>query len=97
MRQTRQKDSTPYFVIITAGALFLLFLSYYVFTAWHLPRGAGPDSSAHYDVAKFIYENGRLAVMYRKMSTISRSLLTGPPGHSDHPCRIWCRLVWPVQ
>jgi 4-amino-4-deoxy-L-arabinose transferase-like glycosyltransferase len=63
MRQTRQKESTPYVVIITAGALFILFFSYYVFTAWHLPRGAGPDSGAHYDVAKFIYENGRLAVV----------------------------------
>ncbi len=63
MHQTRQKESTPYFVIITAGALFLLFFSYYVFTAWHLPRGAGPDSGAHYDIAKFIYENGRLAVV----------------------------------
>jgi len=63
MPQTRQKDTTPYFVIITAGTLFLLFLSYYVFTAWNLPRGAGPDSGAHYDIARFIYENGRLAVI----------------------------------
>ncbi len=63
MHQTGKKGSTPNFVSITAGALFFLFCCYYVFTAWHLPRGAGPDSGAHYDVARFIYDNGRLAVI----------------------------------
>lgn len=53
----------PPFVVITSVVLFLLFLVYYIFTAWHLPRGAGPDSGAHYDAARFIYENGRLAII----------------------------------
>ena len=61
--ETSHFESTPHIVIITAGVLFFLFFSYYVFTAWNLPRGAGPDSGAHYDVARFIYENGRLAVL----------------------------------
>lgn len=63
MQQTRKKISTPLSVIITTVVLFFLIFCYYLSTAWHLPRGAGPDSVAHYDVAKFIYYNGRLAVL----------------------------------
>ena len=48
---------------LTAILLFILFCCYYAATAWHLPRGAGPDGEAHYDVAKFIFEKGRLAVL----------------------------------
>jgi len=53
----------PSNVAVTVAVLLVLFLSYYIFTAWHLPRGAGPDSGAHYDAALFIFENGRLAVI----------------------------------
>lgn len=51
------------FVPATAVLLFLVFLGYYSSTAWYLPRGAGPDSQAHYDVARFIHDHQRLAVI----------------------------------
>ena len=50
-------------VYLTSILLLVLFCAYYAVTAWHLPRGAGPDGEAHYDVAKFILEKGRLAVL----------------------------------
>ncbi len=49
--------------VLTALLLLLVFCIYYAVAAWHLPRGAGPDSEAHYDVARFVYEKGRLAVL----------------------------------
>lgn len=45
----------------TTLALLVLLFGYYAAAAWYLPRGAGPDSLAHFDVARFIYDNGRLA------------------------------------
>ncbi|MDJ0955813.1 MAG: hypothetical protein QNI91_03090 [Arenicellales bacterium] len=53
----------PSVIFLTATLLLVLFCSYYAVTAWHLPRGAGPDGEAHYDVARFILEKGRLAVL----------------------------------
>ena len=54
---------SPTIVSLTAIVLLVLFCAYYIVTASHLPRGAGPDGEAHYDVAKFILEKGRLAVL----------------------------------
>ena len=50
-------------ITLTTILLLAVFCCYYAVTAWHLPRGAGPDGEAHYDVAKFILEKGRLAVL----------------------------------
>ena len=43
--------------------VFLAFLSYYVSGSLLLPYGAGPDYTAHYDGADFIYQHGHLAVL----------------------------------
>ena len=43
--------------------MFFAFLVYYLATATALPYGAGPDYDAHFDGARFIYAEGRLAVL----------------------------------
>ena len=48
---------------LRAGWVFLAFLAYYLTTAYLLPYGAGPDYSAHYDGAKFLFAHERLAVL----------------------------------
>jgi len=48
---------------LRAGLVFLAFIAYYLTTAYLLPYGAGPDYSAHYDGAKFLFAHERLAVL----------------------------------
>ena len=43
--------------------MFFAFLVYYLATAMALPYGAGPDYDAHFDGARFIYTEGRLAIL----------------------------------
>ncbi len=43
--------------------VFFAFLVYYLATAMALPYGAGPDYDAHFDGARFIYTEGRLAIL----------------------------------
>jgi len=54
------------------GALlvFFAFLVYYLATATALPYGAGPDYDAHFDGARFIYTEGRLAVLPEDISKL---------------------------
>ena len=54
------------------GALlvFFAFLVYYLATATALPYGAGPDYDAHFDGARFIYAEGRLAVLPEDASNL---------------------------
>ena len=39
------------------------FLAYYLTTALFLPYGAGPDYDAHFDSARFLFTEGRLAIL----------------------------------
>ena len=41
----------------------IAFFAYYLATAMALPYGAGPDYDAHFDGARFIFSEGRLAVL----------------------------------
>ena len=43
--------------------MVIAFLAYYLATAMALPYGAGPDYDAHFDGARFIFSEGRLAVL----------------------------------
>ena len=54
------------------GALlvFFAFLVYYLAAAMTLPYGAGPDYDAHFDGARFIYTEGRLAVLPEDISKL---------------------------
>jgi len=47
------------------GALLVViaFFAYYLTTAMALPYGAGPDYDAHFDGARFIFSEGRLAIL----------------------------------
>jgi hypothetical protein len=47
----------------SAFAVGIAFFAYFVTTALLLPYGAGPDYDAHFDGARFIYSEGRLAVL----------------------------------
>lgn len=57
------KYSSDEWLRLRAGLVFLAFLAYYLTTAYLLPYGAGPDYSAHYDGAKFLFAHERLAVL----------------------------------
>jgi 4-amino-4-deoxy-L-arabinose transferase-like glycosyltransferase len=71
-------------LVVGAIAVLAVFLAYYSWTATWLPLGAGPDSAVHDDVAGFIYQHGRLAVLpddedKLKFSPYGTTRATRPP------------------
>ena len=52
-------------------AIGLVFLIYYFATALALPYGAGPDYDAHFDGARFIFSEGRLAVLPEDLAKLN--------------------------
>ncbi len=49
--------------ILASGAIFLVFLSYYLWTSSVLPQGAGPDYRSNNEATAFIFDHHRLAVL----------------------------------
>jgi hypothetical protein len=58
-------------VAFAAFVVLIVFAAYYNATSDALPLGAGPDHRAHNDVARFIYEHGRLAVIPQDESELN--------------------------
>ena len=56
-------QNNKYITLLLSVSVFVIFFSYYFISSNILPKGAGPDWKSNTDVAQFIYENGRLAVL----------------------------------
>lgn len=56
-------QNNKYITLLLSVSVFVIFFSYYFISSNILPKGAGPDWKSNTDVAQFIYENSRLAVL----------------------------------
>ncbi len=57
------KSITSQFTRRSTFVVGIAFFAYFVSTALLLPYGAGPDYDAHFDGARFIFSEGRLAIL----------------------------------
>ena len=55
--------NNKYKTLLLSVSVFVFFFTYYFATSNALPHGSGPDWKSNTDVTRFIYENGRLAVL----------------------------------